>query len=254
MNLNLTQPIQYPSKVKLIDHRSECNLLKTYIQQKGCNRPLKILEAGCGKSWPIKLDGISYEIVGIDIDQDGLELRQRTVDDLDKYINGDLRYIYMEDNQYDVIYNSFVLEHIDGAEKVLDNFNRWLKHSGILILKIPDRDSIFGLITRLTPFWFHVIYKKIIMGHQDAGKPGYGPFPTYYDKVVSRKGIHEFCRQNNFLIKEEFGRGFGYYKNPKTRGFKAILQYSFMKIASIVSFGKLSGDYTSLLFILEKGH
>ena len=87
-----------------------------------------------------------------------------------------------------MIYNSYVLEHIDGADGVQAKFSNWLKPGGILILRIPDRDSVRGFVARLTPFWFHVFYVKYIVGLRQAGTTGFGPFRTFYDPIVSQGG------------------------------------------------------------------
>ena len=45
-----------------------------------------------------------------------LHLRRTKYNDLNEMIAGDLRSLDLEKNRYDVIYNSYVLEHIDGAD------------------------------------------------------------------------------------------------------------------------------------------
>ena len=158
------------------------------IKQKAVDgSPLEILEAGCGQRWYLNLNEIEYKLTGADLDKDALEIREKKFQDLDQGILGDLRTINLEENKYDVIYNSFVLEHIQNAEQVLNNFFKWLKPGGILILSIPDRNSVFGFVTRVTPFSFHVFYRKYIQGDKNAGKPGFEPYPTFYDKIVSRE-------------------------------------------------------------------
>ena len=111
-------------------------------------------------------------LTGVDLNEDALHLRKCHSRDLQEAILGDLRTVSLEANKYDVIYNSFVLEHVQDAERVLDNFHRWLSPGGILILRIPDRQSVYGLLSRVTPFWFHVFYKRVHRRHQDGGQAG----------------------------------------------------------------------------------
>ncbi len=159
--------------------------------------------------WGLDMEDTQYTLTGVDLDKDALEIRMKQQRDIDIGILGDLRYVNLEENKYDVIYNSYVLEHINGAEGVLKNFMKWLKPRGILVLRIPNRDSARGFLTRITPFWFHIFYTKYIQGYKDAGNPGQAPFPTFYDKVVSRKGIYDFCKAYGLYIKAEYvgGRG-----------------------------------------------
>ncbi len=220
-----------------------------YIKQKAVTgSPLQILEAGCGQFWPLDLKDIQFTLTGSDIDEDVLHLRRAKHNDLDEMIVGDLRFLDLEENKYDVIYNSYVLEHIDGAEGVLEKFSKWLKPKGILILRIPDRNSVRGFFTRVTPFWFHMFYAKYIVRLRGAGTTGFGPFRTFYDPIVSRAGIREFCRNKRFIMKEEYGHGC----DLGSQGFTGFLQDVFVRTVSLLSFGKLASDHTDLTYVLEK--
>lgn len=219
------------------------------IKQKAVDgSPLEILEAGCGQRWYLNLDEIEYKLTGADLDKDALEIREKKFQDLDQGILGDLRTINLEENKYDVIYNSFVLEHIQNAEQVLNNFFKWLKPGGILILSIPDRNSVFGFVTRVTPFSFHVFYRKYIQGDKNAGKPGFEPYPTFYDKIVSREGIHKYCEENGYLIQGEYGS----VSFARGKGVIPILIYLFVILLHLLSFGTLDWKYNNLTYILEK--
>lgn len=227
----------------------EMESMASHVKQKALSGgALNILEAGCGTMWGLDLGDVQYTLTGVDIDKNALEIRKNRPKDLDICILGDLRSVRLEENEYDVIYNSYVLEHIDGAEGVLENCLRWLKPGGILILRIPNRDSARGFLTRITPFWFHVLHSKYILGFKDAGKPGHAPFPTFFDKVVSRKGIYEFCKKHGLVIKAEYIGGAG-------RGNLRI--YSFLSnligwILYLASFTRLSAKEAILIYVIEK--
>lgn len=209
---------------------------------------LQILEAGCGQKWGINLEGITYYLTGVDLDKKALEIRKNIINDLHEIIEGDLRIVELQQNYYDVIYNSFVLEHVKGAEKVLTNFISWLKPGGIIILHIPDPYSVWGFITRSTPHWFHVLFYRYILGFSNAGRVGYGPYPVYYDLVVSRKGIREFCAKNDLTIIAEYGDG---YSRPG-QGITRVLIHLFKRIASALSVGVLSSRHTNLAYVIQK--
>ena len=95
-----------------------------------------------------------YKLTGVDIDKHALEHRKSAEKDLDDAIVADLRSVDLPSNAYDVIYNAYVLEHIDGAEQVLQKFLNWLKPNGALIICIPDRYSAYGFFAYHTPHWF----------------------------------------------------------------------------------------------------
>lgn len=236
--------------LKLIYNREQAlELMERRPKARGATAPLRILEAGCGTTWPLRLEGVEYQLTGVDVDRNALEVRQRTARPTDRLLYGDLRErSQFPAEQFDVIYNSFVLEHVDGAERVLDNFMYWLAPGGTLILRIPDRDSVYGFVTRMTPFWFHVFYKKHVRKMPNAGKPGYDPFPVFYDDVVSRRGIHRYCAARGLKVYDEAGSA-SYL--PK-HGLQALVSWTFVRLVSLLSLNKLSWRYNNLTFVIEK--
>ncbi len=211
-------------------------------------KTVQILEAGCGQQWNLDLD-INYKLTGCDLSREALEIRKQRNGDLDDFIVGDLATVSIENNAYDLIYCSYVLEHLNGAEAVLDRFFDWLRAGGLAILIFPDRDSVFGFITRMTPHWFHVFYYKHILKFPNAGLPGYNPFPTAYDPVTSRKGIHQYCRERGHTIAKEFAVEL---EIPKTRPGLSPLISAGVKSMAAVSFGRLTAEHQNLTLIVQK--
>jgi len=236
--------------LKLIYNRDQAlDLMERRLKGVGRVAPLRILEAGCGTMWTLGMDGIEYTLTGVDVDRSALEARQRTARPTDRLLYSDLRSRELfPAEQFDVIYNSFVLEHVDGAERVLDNFMHWLAPGGTLILRIPDRDSVYGFITRMTPFWLHVLYKKYVRKMPNAGKPGYDPFPVFYDDVVSRRGIHRYCVQRGCTVHDEAGQA----SYLPRHGLLALLSWTFVRTVSLLSLNKLSWRYNNLTFVIGK--
>ena len=231
------------------EYEAEIALLESYLQQQVSDgKVLQILEAGCGRQWCFRMDGIAYELTGVDMDPAALEARRRTKRDLSHCIVGDLRTVALEPNKYDVIYNSFVLEHVRGAEQVLENFVQWLRPGGILILRVPDRDGVQGFLARLTPHWIHVLYYRWAWRMKEAGKPGFAPYPTIYDKVVSISGLRRFCANQGLIIKEELGvgsyqRGYGI-----ARKFTPIVA----RLINWLTLGRIQRDYVDLTIVAQK--
>lgn len=233
----------------LRSYREGVELMEGWIARKGRERTLRILEAGCGNRWPLNLDGIEYRLIGVDTDTRALEIRRAAARPGDEMRYGDLRERNLfAAGSFDAIYNSFVLEHVDGAEGVLENFVYWLAPGGLLILRIPDRDSVFGFLARTTPFWFHVLYKKYVQGMRNAGKPGFDPYPTFHDLVVSRRGIHEFCRAHGLTIRDEAG----YANYLPRRRFLELPARVLVRTVALLSFGRLDWRYNNLTFVIEK--
>ena len=102
---------------------------------------------------------------------------------------------------------------------------------------------------RKTPLWFHIFYYKYIKGWRNAGKPGFAPYPTFYDFIISRAGIYEYCRRNHITIKEEYGQKY----HLTGQGFSSVSIRLFVRIIGFLSFGKLAWEHSGLMYILEKG-
>ena len=246
----MQKPTRYPKPQRLYSTRQERGVIADHIKQQATgNGALSILEAGCGNRWRIELPDVQYTLTGIDLDECALDLRKNQQCDLDVAICGDLRTVNLKANEFDVVYNSYVLEHIEGAEHVLKNFVSWLRPGGILIIRIPNRDSAVGFLTRATPFWLHVFWKRYFEGRKNAGKPGHSPYPTVFDQVVSLDGMQEFCSRNNLDVQACY-----YHTEYKRKRFKikrlaSRLLYLIIHIASLT---RLSWTQESLIFVIEK--
>jgi SAM-dependent methyltransferase len=217
---------------------------------------LTILEAGCGRKWPIDLRGIRREITGVDLDGDALAHRQNTLHDLDHSVVDDLRNVSFPPGSFDVIYSSYVLEHVAGAEQVLDRFALWAKPGGLIILKIPARESVVGWLTRILPFRLHVAFYRYVAEQKDAGTPGHPPYPVFHEPVVSLEGIRGFCRRRGLRVRHEFGMDFGHhyrhlaltpFQRLKLRAIEASIG-----LVGALSLGSLTTRYSGLLFVIEK--
>lgn len=226
-------------------------LLSDFLRNKFGNRgsSIKILEAGCGRSWPLDLGKIDLDLTGVDTDREAMDARIKENGDLDHVIVGDLRKVQFPENEFDVIYSCEVLEHIEGAEDVLHRLLRWLKPDGAAIFIFPDRDTVFGMATRSSPHWLHVAYHKYIMGIKDAGAPGHGPYRTIYDRVISRRGMRNFCARHGFTIALEYGRAPGLADWP---GWFWTLYKSVAPLVARLSFGTLSWKHIGLVYVIQK--
>jgi SAM-dependent methyltransferase len=235
----------------VLDAPGERELLTRCVREMAVDgHELQVLEAGCGKSWPIDLDGVPHHLTGVDTDTEALRVRRETRGDLDIEIVGDLRTVDLPENQYDVIYCSYVLEHVSGAELVMDRFVSALRVGGRLIIRIPDADSVYGWVTRRTPFWFHVAYKRHIKGNRNAGRPGYGPYPTVYDDVISRRGLEGYARSRDLTVVAEYGTN--HHLGVFGRIGRAVVN-ALLHVISALSLGRLSASHNNVAVVVQKG-
>jgi SAM-dependent methyltransferase len=208
---------------------------------------LEILEAGCGRKWDLDIGDGGYVLTGIDLDPEALRIRRHETKDLHEGIVGDLRTADFGQRTFDVIFSCYVLEHVPGAQQVLENFNRWVKPGGLIIIMIPDPYSAYGFTSRMTPHWFHVLFYRLIFGQKNAGKPGHNPYRVTYDKVVSREGIRAFCGENGLVLTAEYGNPSGHGNSLKQK-----LVEAYEKTLQVLSLGRLSSDYNDIIFIIRK--
>ncbi len=167
--------------------------------------PMRILEAGCGREWELDLGSIDYELTGVDLDAHALEHRRSVIRDLDVGIVGTIcdRTI-VQPGYYDIVYSAYVLEHIDGAQVALDNFTKWVRPGGLIVMLLPNRDSVYGWLARHTPHRVHVWIYRYLFGNRNAGKPGFSPYPTYHDPELAPNALLAFCRERDFCVLEFF--------------------------------------------------
>jgi SAM-dependent methyltransferase len=210
---------------------------------------MKILEAGCGRRWAIDLEPLEYELTGVDLDGNALDHRRSVIHDLDIGILGDIRDPDVVPSGYfDVVYSAYVLEHIDGAQTVLENFIEWVRPGGLIVLRLPNLKSVHGWAARHTPYRIHVWVYRYLLSMRNAGKPGFGPYPTYHDSVLAPNALAAFCRDRDLSLQEWFAiDGFS-----DGGGAKLAAIRSGMRLVSRLSFGRLSDREVDLGMVIRK--
>jgi SAM-dependent methyltransferase len=237
--------------VRIINEYSdELAVIESHIKAEAAHTPvLKVLEAGCGREWHLRTDDVNLELTGIDFDKAALDYRKNTLRDLDKAIAGDLRTAKLPRESFDVVYSSFVLEHIEGAEQALDNMVQALKPNGLLIVRVPDLAGVQTFLARLLPHWVAVAYYRHAWKIEQAGQPGFAPYPTSYDRVISAEGFHAYCRKRGLEFVDEIG--VGSYATRGTGALSRLVPYIARGI-SVVTLGKVHDRFVDRTFIVRK--
>lgn len=231
--------------------RAEREFLKSIMHaeaRKSSSPKLHVLEAGCGQRWELEDESLDVHITGVDLDPEALRIRQDHSKDLDAAIVGDLRYCEIPEGQFHVVYCSFVLEHVADARLVLERLVAALAPGGILIIRVPDRETVYGFLVRHSPHRMHVWYKKHIEGHKNAGKPGHAPYPTVYDPVVSYRGLLSFAKQHGLATEMAYANA-AYLR--VFRQLKPAVRFV-IENAGRMSRGRLSGEYSTIGVVLRR--
>ncbi|WP_235017869.1 class I SAM-dependent methyltransferase [Thermomonospora echinospora] len=160
---------------------------------------LQVLEAGCGWGAGLDLGDRERQVTGVDLDVPALRAHTEARTDLHAFHLGDLRTVPMPPRAYDIVHAPFLIERVPHAELVLDRIVAALRPGGLLLLRLRDRDTAFGLVDRLLPARLPVRHRS----RQAAA----GPPPAVYESVASRKGMQWYCMMRGLAIAEEYVSG-----------------------------------------------
>lgn len=170
---------------------------------------LKVLDVGCSNGFKTKMlfdkyDNITH-ITGIDIDNNAIneatdifrknkkyKFELKSIDELDY------------NSKYDIIYLSYVLQHLEEPQKVLKKLRNLLTDRGIIIIKVPDDSFKFCYPDKkdLLHKIFN-LYENQIMKKQDITK--------YTDRYIGKKVY-------NYLVESDYNNIKLYYSISDTIG------------------------------------
>jgi 2-polyprenyl-3-methyl-5-hydroxy-6-metoxy-1,4-benzoquinol methylase len=208
-----------------------------------------ILEAGCGSLSHVRFPA-DAQITGIDISQEQLD-RNRG---LTGRIHGDIQSYDLPERSFDAIVCWDVLEHLERPEAALERFNRAIRESGIIILSQPNPLSTKGIVTKLTPYRFHLWFYRNIRGWKEAGTQGNPPFPTNLKLSITPKAIREFAQRHGLLVLHESIAGHGDSMDVlgrESRSFDLVMKV-LNGILRVLSLGRIEPKATQTYFILQK--
>ena len=113
----------------------------------------RVLDVGCGNCWTNQLfNGTHVEHFGIDISDNALKLAEKR-GVIAKKVDLDCDPIPFEDNFFDLVLCSDIIEHTLYPENILKEARRVLKEGGSLIVVVPNIASWFNRILLLLGFY-----------------------------------------------------------------------------------------------------
>ena len=214
----------------------------------GGNERPRVLEAGCGSAAYVRFPR-SAQITGIDIDVHQLE-RNTAVSEK---ILGDLETYDLPASSYDAIVCWYVFEHLNFPDHALVRFAHAIKPGGVIVLALPNLMTPKGLITKYTPHWFHVAWRRYVLGRKHAGTPGHGPFPTTLPWTLTPDRLLRLVAACNLSVAFEAYLEDG--KQVQTREKVALTGKRWDAVKRVVarlSRGRLDASRTELLLVLRR--
>lgn len=110
-----------------------------------------------------------------------------------RIIEGDR--IPYDDEQFDCVISSYVLEHVEKPGLLFKEVARVLRPGGCFVSRTPNRLHYVPIIATLTPHRFHVFV------NERRGREGLDTFPTYYR--ANRPGtIARWAREAGLEVEE----------------------------------------------------
>ena len=100
----------------------------------------KILDAGCGEGYFLSVIN-SNKKIGVELSEKRISQALKLYPDL-KIKIADVTHLPFEDNIFDVIVCSEVLEHVSGYEQAVKEFKRCIKPDGYVVLSFPNEFAV----------------------------------------------------------------------------------------------------------------
>jgi SAM-dependent methyltransferase len=165
-------------------------------QELGTRERPRVLEAGCGSISYLAFPADTH-LVGIDISE--AQLRKNTY--LDEKILGDIEHHELPTGDFDAVVCWNVFEHLPHPERALSAFSHAISPGGLVILALPNALSVKGLLTKFTPFRFHVWITRRLVGRPLAGTEGNPPFPTFMRFSIAPARLVKRAQQHGLSLR-----------------------------------------------------
>lgn len=157
----------------------------------GVERPVRILDAGCGKQMQIPVADQRY-VFGIDISAEQVAKNP----EVDEGVVGDLQSYPFEPGSFDAIVCWNVLEHVPDPRAALANFGRALRSPGALVLAGPHPHSFKGAVTKFTPLWVHqMAWRRLLVDEPELER-----FPTHMSDAALPEQLTQILSESGFRV------------------------------------------------------
>jgi SAM-dependent methyltransferase len=236
--------------VRSVSPSAALRAVQEFLSAKFAGRFVRIYEAGGGSASVLPLSSMNdRSIVVVDIDEIQLSNNKYA----DTKILGDIQTYVFPANSFDLIICYNVIEHLPAVDQAIGKFYHALAPGGLLFIGAPNPESLFGMVTKYSPHWFHVWFYRVILRRKNAGKPGQVPFRTVYHPIVSPKKLLKFCEHIGFegIYLDIYVSG-NYTKVREARPIVGSSLNVVIALLNSLTFGKLGLEYGDYHAVLRK--
>lgn len=241
----MTQPVRWELDPRTASAFEQAAAAAT--QEVG-GEPGRVLEAGAGTQSHVRFP-TAGSVVGIDENQLAIDRNP----DLTERIVGDVNDHPFEPGSFDVVVSTYVLEHVGRPDLVIERFASLTRPSGVIVLAVPNISAPKSIIAKWTPHSFHVFVRRRLLGRPNAGKPGYGPYPTVLHRSLHPNRLRrQFAALGLVIVHEDA------FEDDKQRQLRRKARLTGRRWRAIdrgvraLSLGRLEPTETELIFVLRK--
>ena len=187
----------------------------------------------------------------VGVDKCELQLQRNKTNSVS--ILGDVETMAFKPGSVDMVVCFDVLEHLKNPFKALSNFDESLKPEGLVLLAFPNIWSLKGLVTVLTPYWFHKLFYRFVIGDKTAMLEEGRQFKTYLGPKLSYQRVMNFFNERSYKphISELYQGPVPEHLSNKNAFYKfAFLAVSV--IGKLLTFGKVDLRHSDVFILLQK--
>ena len=217
------------------DYEDKNKLFLEFVEQY-LKPEVKLLDVGCGRGKETPC--VYKEKVKLSI---GLDMSEAV--SLNTTIHfpvvADANKIPLLDNSVDIVVSQELIEHLKCPEMFFGEVSRVLKPSGIFVIMTPNLIGWRSIVSKLTPYKFHVYMNKKLYGVSE-----HDVFPTYYYANSPRR-IRKYLGEVGFKRLNQIM----YEPTPRTLTFSTLTVYLEIFLASILRKYQLLSNLRNMIIV-----
>lgn len=155
----------------------------------------RVVEAGCGARSHLTYPA-GTRVIGIDLLRSQLQRNAETR----LLAQGDVTSLPVATGAADLVVCWDVLEHLPDPAQAIRELARLLRPGGLAVLALPNILSLKGLVTRLTPWSFHVWVYRHVLGDRSVGTDSFDQFPTAFGFVLRPAGLRRLAEAQGLHV------------------------------------------------------